>query len=126
MATERSLEMTRLTQQTWRMTIERRSDGTPLNLTGYVAIFSAKRQPDFADASVEFTVKSTDVGSPITFTSPADGELTVTVASTKTSGIPKNGIGLFYDLKLVSGSGIPIVPLYGKLTILPNIYDATT
>jgi leucyl-tRNA synthetase/predicted esterase YcpF (UPF0227 family) len=31
-----------------------------------------------------------------------------------------------YDLKLVSGSGVPIVPLYGKLNILPNIYDATT
>lgn len=124
MATERALEMVRLTQQSWDVTITKRSDGSPLNLTGFFAVFAAKRQTDFADVSAEFTVKSTDVGSPISFTSPANGQLTITIAKGKTSTIPKTGLKLHYELKLVSSGAVPIVPLRGTLNILPNIYDA--
>jgi hypothetical protein len=124
MATERALEMTRLTQQSWDLTITRRSDGTPLNLTGFFAAFVAKRQPDFVDAAAEFVIKSTDSGSPINFTSPANGQLTVTVTKAKTTSIPRIGLKLYYELKLVSAGAIPLVPLYGSLAVLPNIYDA--
>lgn len=124
MATERALEMVRLTQQSWDVTVLKRSDGTPLNLTGYFAAFVAKRQPDYVDASAEFTVKSTDAGSPISFTSPSTGQLTVTVVKGKTTSIPKTGLKLFYELKLVSAGGVPLVPLRGTLNVLPNIYDA--
>lgn len=82
----------------------------PIDLTGYTARASVRKNYSDDDALADFTV---------TIQSPAtDGVLVMGLTATETAALSAvNGV---YDVEIVSGSGVVTRVLQGKATISPE------
>lgn len=97
-------------------------DGNPVDITGWSLVMTAKwdiRDPDSA------AVFQRTIGNGITVTSAVDGEFTVTIASSNTSGLPLHRTVLPFDIQATDGSGNKYTILYGNLVIDPDVTSVT-
>lgn len=95
---------------------------TPVDLTGGTVKMTAKWSLSAADGSAVFQ-KTSSPGGGIVVTDAAQGQITVTIASSNTSSLPAKKVELPYDIQFVDSSGAVYTVLYGTLVIVP---DATT
>ena len=93
----------------------------PVDLTGGTVKMTAKWSLANTDGTAVFQLTSSGTG--IVITNATQGQITVTIASNKTSSLPSKKVELPYDIQFVDSSGAVYTVLYGTLTILP---DATT
>lgn len=116
MATE--WNMTMFQGETWRRQFEwQDSLGVPYPLAGWKARLQLRRK--YADDDTTTPLIDIDNGDKggITLTSP--GVITIVVADTVTSAVPKGNH--FYDLELEDPDGSVEKFLYGKITVKPEV-----
>lgn len=109
-----NLKMIRRDTYKFRSTITK--NGVVVDLTGATLVLSAKW--DRRDAGTIFTCTS---GDGLTITTPTAGIIDVTIAPSKTSGLPAYTVMLPYDIQLTEASGDVSTPQIGILTVIPDI-----
>ena len=85
------------------------SDGAALNLTGYSAAAQIRKTYGSSNVSAVFT----------TSISAAEGQVTISLTDTQTSGLTAGRY--VYDLNITSGSGITTRVVEGQAIITPGV-----
>lgn len=93
-------------------------NGSPVDLTGGIVRMTAKWSLSDADIDAVFQVSSSTGG--IVISSPASGEIAVTIASNLTENLPSRKVELPYDVQFVNSLNEVYTVLYGTLVILPD------
>lgn len=112
------LEIMRGNSDSLVIQINKRSDGTPVDLTGATIKFSAKRHPDFAAVLIS---KATG-GQGITIDGDQvahKGKATIALAPGDTHDLPAD-VSLWYDVQTLK-DGDTDTPLSGRLTVKPDV-----
>ena len=95
------------------------SDGiTPYNLTGCSITFQAKWSILDTESAVELL--SSNVNE-ILVTSAVDGEFSLIFGGSITSVLPVGVLELPYEVRITTGSSVPLLALFGTLRVLPNV-----
>jgi hypothetical protein len=90
------------------------SAGTAINVTGYTARMQARESVDTASTFIALTTENGGIA-----LGGAAGTITLAMTATATAAL--SVFSGFYDLELISGSGIVTRLLQGSLTVSPEV-----
>jgi len=96
------------------------NNGVAVDLTGGDMTMTAKWSPTDPNIDAVFT---RTLGSGITFTDAAAGEVSVELIPANTNGLPDKQIFLNYDIEYTSSLGKIYTITRGKLKVVPDITE---
>ncbi|KKL94072.1 hypothetical protein LCGC14_1868340 [marine sediment metagenome] len=117
-----TLEIVRGDKRDFSITVTQ--DGAPLDLTGLVLWFTAKRRHTDPDQAAAFQLSSAAGG--ISITDAVNGKAEMSIQPGDTSKLPASRTVLVWDLQVVDGSGNPCTPEWGSLTVIPDVTRRTS
>lgn len=114
-----NLEMFRGDMEIFDLTITRGSE--PVDLTDAKIWMTARRH----HTSSPVFMKTTDPGGGITLTDAEEGLARVTLTVADTSELDGEQYVLVYDIQVRDADGLVFTPIYGTLTVTPDVTTET-
>jgi hypothetical protein len=99
---------------TFRLSITWKADGVAVDITGYTARMQVRHRYSSTDTLLSLTSAAGDI-----VLGGSAGTIVVTASATATAAITERAA--FYDLELVSGSGVVTRLLQGAVSITPEV-----